>query len=274
MTRSPSQKTLTRLESGRSHTVSEFNDPTREWRRLFAEWWGTFLVVAASAGGVLAHDAFPDKVSYAMGLAAPGIATTITIYMLGDVSGAHLNPGVTIAFALRGNFPWSRAAGYLAAQFVGALVAAAFVRLVFGPIDNLGTNTPGPAVSDAMAVTVEAVLTAGLIATILGSASGAKNVGPNAALAVGGYNILARYWAFPITGASMNTFRTLGPDLVRGDVSHTWIYLAGPLLGVLAGVCIEGLLKGRPSDAGDEAAQGEDAVHDRSDPRPNIRDGS
>jgi aquaporin Z len=243
----------------RPSSASDFDNPRREWRRLFAECWGTFLLVVASAGGVLAHDAFPDKVSYAMGLAAPGLATTVAIYMLGDVSGAHINPGVTIAFALRGNFPWARAPGYVAAQFAGAIAAAAFVRLVFGPLDNLGSNVPGPGVSNVTAVLVEAVLTTGLIATILGSASGAKNVGPNAALAVGGYNILARYWAFPVTGASMNSFRTLGPDLVRADLSHTWIYFVGPLIGVLAGVSIEWLLKGPPSDSGDEAAQGEQA---------------
>jgi aquaporin Z len=255
MARRPNQ--TKRARPDRPEAAPDFNDPKLEWRRLFAEGWGTFLLVVASAGGVLAHDAFPDKVSWAMGLAAPGIATMVVIYMLGDVSGAHINPGVTVAFALRGHFPWRRAPGYLAAQFVGAVGAAGFVRLVFGPVDNLGSNTPGPGVSDGMAVLVEAVLTCGLVATILGSASGAKNVGPNAAIAVGGYNILARYWAFPITGASMNSFRTLGPDLVRGDLSHTWIYIVGPLIGAVAGVGVEWLLKGRPSEAGDEAAQGQ-----------------
>jgi aquaporin Z len=253
----PKQTKTARIRLEGSDRPSDFSNPKLEWRRLFAECWGTFLLVVASAGGVLAHDAFPDKVSWAMGLAAPGIATTVVIYMLGDISGAHINPGVTLAFALRGNFPWKRTPGYLAAQFVGAVAAAGFVRLVFGPIDNLGSNVPGPGVGAPLAVLVEAMLTTGLVATILGSASGAKTVGPNAALAVGGYNILARYWAFPITGASMNSFRTLGPDLVRGEFTYTWIYIAGPLIGAAAGVGVEWLLKGPPSDAGDAAAQGE-----------------
>jgi aquaporin Z len=236
---------------------STFSDPKREWRRVFAELWGTFLLVMASAGGVLAHDLFPDKVSAAMAVAAPGVATTVIIYMLGDVSGAHLNPAVTLGFALRRNFPWARVPGYLIAQFVGAIVAALFMRLIFGLTDNLGSNVPGPGVGDAVAVLVEAVLTAGLMVTILGSAAGARNVGPNAALAVGGFTIVAKFWAWPLTGASMNPARTFGPDLVRGDLTHTWIYFVGPLIGAALAVGIEWLLKGPPSEHGDRAAQGE-----------------
>jgi aquaporin Z len=240
-----------------SDETSSFSDPKREWRRVFAELWGTFLLVVASAGGVLAHTVFPAQVSPAMAVAAPAVATTAIIYMLGDVSGAHLNPAVTLAFALRRNFPWARVPAYLAAQFVGGVAAAGFMRLLFGLVDNLGGNTPGPGVSDAMAVLIEAVLSAGLITTILGSAAGARSVGPNAALAVGGYTLVAKFWAWPLTGASMNPARTFGPDLVRGDFAHTWIYFAGPLIGAAAAVGIERLLKGPPTESGDRAAQGE-----------------
>jgi len=236
---------------------STFSDPKREWRRVFAEVWGIFLLVVASAGGVLAHDVFPDKVNPAMAVAAPGVATTVIIYMLGDVSGAHLNPAVTLGFALRGNFPWLRVPGYVAAQFAGGIAAAAFMRLLFGLADNLGSNVPGPGVSGPIAVLVEAVLTTGLMVTILGSASGARNVGPNAALAVGGYTLVAKFWAWPLTGASMNPARTFGPDLMRGELTHTWIYFAGPLIGAVAAVGIEWLLKGPPTESGDRAAQGE-----------------
>jgi aquaporin Z len=224
---------------------------------VFAELWGTFLLVTASAGGALAHRVFPAQVTPVMALAAPGLATTAIIYMLGDVSGAHLNPAVTLGFALRRNFPWARVPSYLAAQFAGAIAAALFMRLLFGMADDLGGNTPGPGVSDAMAVLIEAVLSAGLMTTILGSAAGARSVGPNAALAVGGYTLVAKFWAWPLTGASMNPARTFGPDLVRGDLSHTWIYFAGPLVGAAAAVGIEWLMKGPPSKSGDRAAQGE-----------------
>jgi aquaporin Z len=253
----PQKPTESKRPRDRPDSPPDFNNPRLEWRRLFAELWGTFLLVVASAGGVLAHDVFPDKVSPAMAVAAPGVATSVIIYMLGDVSGAHLNPAVTVGFALRGHFPWTRVPGYLIAQLLAGVVAAAFVRLLFGAVDNLGSNTPQPGMAPAIAVLVEAVLTAGLMVTILGSASGARNVGPNAALAVGGYTIVAKFWAWPLTGASMNPARTFGPDLVRGDLAHTWIYFAGPLIGAVVAVGVEWLLKGPPTKSGDRAAQGE-----------------
>ncbi len=246
-----------RMQSAKRTQDRNFSDPRREWRRVCAEAWGTFLLVLASAGGVAAHAAFPDKVSAGMAMTAPAVATTVVIYMLGDVSGAHINPEVTLAFALRGNFPWARAPGYLAAQLVGALAAALVVRWAFGPVDHLGANTPGPGVGDLTAAAVEALFTAGLITTILGSASGARNVGPNAAIAVGGYTIFAKFVGWPLSGASMNSFRSLAPDLVRGDLSHTWIYIAGPLVGAAAGVGLEWLIKGPPTSSGTRTAQGE-----------------
>jgi aquaporin Z len=248
-----------------SDEVSPFSDTKLEWRRVLAELWGAFLLVCASAGGVLAHDLFPDKVTPEMAVAAPGLATTAIIYMLGDVSGAHLNPAVTLAFALRRNFPWARVPGYLAAQFAGGVAAALFMRLLFGPADNLGSNVPALGVSHPMGVLIEAVLTAGLMTTILGSAAGARNVGPNAALAVGGYTLVAKFWAWPLTGASMNPARTFGPDLVRGVFDHTWIYFAGPVIGAAAAVGIEWLLKGPPTESGDRAAQGEGKAGERAD---------
>ncbi|HLI66734.1 MAG TPA: aquaporin, partial [Caulobacteraceae bacterium] len=169
----------------------------------------------------------------------------------------HLNPAVTLAFAVRRNFPWSRVPAYVVAQFAGATAAAGVLRLVFGLVGKFGATTPAPGVSDVKAVLVEALLTAGLVNTILGAAAGARNVGPNAAIAVGGYIALADLWAGPVTGASMNPARSLAPDLVRGDLHSTWIYLAGPLLGALVGVGLEWLLKGRPTAEGAKAAQGQ-----------------
>jgi aquaporin Z len=103
---------------------------------------------------------------------------------------------------------------------------------------------------------MEILLTTGLVSTILGTASGARNIGSNGALAVGGYIILAGLWAAPISGASMNPVRSLAPDLVRGDVRTTWIYIVGPLAGALIAVGFEWILKGSPTLAGDSAAQG------------------
>jgi aquaporin Z len=243
-----------------SRTVAEvaFDDPTKEWRRLFAEAWGTFLLVTAAAGGAIGADVSPDKISYGMAVAAPGMMVMVAIYALGEVSGAHLNPAVTLAFALRRNFPWSRVPAYILAQLVGGLAAAGFLRFIFGLAGKVGATTPGPDITAAKALAVEILLTTGLVNTILATASGPRNVGPNAALAVGGYIALAGFWAGPLTGASMNPGRSLAPDLVRGDVHSTWIYLVGPIAGALVAVAFEWMLKGKPTAQGSRAARGAD----------------
>jgi aquaporin Z len=172
------------------------------------------------------------------------------------VSGAHLNPAVTIAFALRRNFPWMRVPGYLVAQFTGGLLATLFLCLMFGKTGKLGATVPGDGIGNLQALAMEAVLTAGLVNTILGTASGARNIGTNGAIAIGGYIALAGLWAAPISGSSMNPARSLAPDLVRGDFTTTWIYLVGPLVGAIIAVGFEWILKGPATREGTVTAQG------------------
>lgn len=231
---------------------------SREWRRLFAESWGTFLLVFAAAGGALAGDTGAGAVTPAMAAVAPGLMVMAAIYFMGAVSGAHLNPAVTFAFALRGNFPWYRVPGYVGAQLVGGVGAVLLLRALFGDANDLGATAPHHGFDALRALWLEIVLTAGLVNTILGTASGARNIGTNAGIAVGGYIALAGLWAAPFSGASMNPARSLAPDLVRGDLSTTWIYLAGPLIGALIGVAFEWILKGPPTISGNQAAQGYD----------------
>jgi aquaporin Z len=248
-----------RSVSARRSTPAEvaFDDPTKEWRRLFAESWGTFLLVAAAAGGAIAAQTSPDKVSYGMAVAAPGMMVMVAIYALGEVSGAHLNPAVTLAFAVRGNFPWGRVPAYILAQLAGGLAATGVLKFIFGLAGKLGATTPGHDISPVKALAVEILLTTGLVNTILATASGPRNVGPNAAIAVGGYIVLAGFWGGPLTGASMNPGRSLAPDLLRGDLHTTWIYGVGPLLGALLAVAFEWILKGQPSAQATRAAAGE-----------------
>jgi aquaporin Z len=166
------------------------------------------------------------------------------------------NPAVTLAFAARRNFPWNRVPGYIIAQCAGGLLASGFLRAMFGNIAHLGATIPGPSISDFQALIVEVVLTTGLVSTILGTASGARNIGSNGALAIGGYIALAGLWAAPISGASMNPVRSLAPDLVSGDMGTSWIYVVGPIIGALVAVGFEWILKGKATAAGTSAAEG------------------
>jgi aquaporin Z len=235
-----------------------FENPSREWRRIFAETWGTFLLVLVAAGGAIAADANPGTYSHEAAAVAPGVIVMAVIYFMGSVSGAHINPAVTLAFALRGNFPWYRVPLYAIAQSAGGIAAAGFLRAIHGSVGQFGATVPAAGLSYGKALAVEAVATAGLVNTILGTASGARNVGTNAAIAVGGYIAVAGVWAAPLTGASMNPARSIAPDLVRGDFGQTWLYIAGPLLGAAIAVGFEWILKGKPTRAGTRAAQGND----------------
>ncbi len=234
---------------------ADFLKEENKWRALFAEVWGTFLLVLAGAGAVMAAH-ISGEVSKGMEAVAPALMVMAAIYFMGAVSGAHLNPAVTIAFAVRRHFPWVRVPFYIAAQITGAVLAASFLKMVLGNVGNIGATVPHHHISDSQLFLLETVLTTGLVNTILGTASGPGNVGNNGALAIGGYIALAGFWAGPLTAASMNAARTLGPDIVRGDFSTTWIYVFATLLGGIIAVGFEWMLKGKPSKHADEEAQG------------------
>jgi len=240
----------------RGSAPPDFLESAHEWRRLFSEVWGTFLLVVVAAGAGVVGALSGGTITLSMKVAAPGMMVMAIIYFMGAVGGAHLNPAVTLAFAARRNFPWNRVPGYIAAQFVGSIAAACFLWAMFGTVGLLGATKPGLAISDFKALIMEVLLTTGLVSTILGTASGARNIGSNGALAIGGYIALAGLWAAPISGASMNPVRSFAPDLVRGDLSTTWIYVAGPIIGATIAVGFEWILKGKPTAAGTSAAQG------------------
>ena len=258
------------MQSSQRKAARDFGNPTLEWRRVFAEVWGTFLLVLVAAGGGVVAATSGGRVTLGMIVVAPGIMVMAIIYFMGSVSGAHLNPAVTLAFALRRNFPWRRVPGYLAGQLLGGTGAAVFLRLMFGTAGALGATMPGLGVTDGRAFAMEVVLSAALVNTILGTASGARNIGTNGAIAVGGYIALAGLWAAPISGASMNPVRSLAPDLVRGDLHTTWIYVLGPLLGALIGVAFEWILRGEPTIAGSIAARGTLGTDDEAAPPESV----
>src|SRR6266513_4765970 len=241
---------LTSLE----FTRRNFDDPALEWRRLFSEILGTFLLVLVGAGGSVVNAVSNGQISRAAAVTAPGLMVLAIILFMGAISGAHLNPAVSIAFATRGNFPWLRVPGYTIAQLIGSTLAVLLLRATFGTVGMLGATEPGPGISDWQAVLVEFVLTAGLVSTILGTASKAQNLGPISAFGVGAYIILAGLWSSPISGASMNPARSFGPDLVLWNFSNYWVYVVGPIVGALLAVGIAYILRGHGS--GIQAAQG------------------
>ena len=238
--------------------LTDFNDPRQEWRRLFSEAFGTFFLVLVAAGGPMMAAGFDNAIGRAAAVAAPGMMVMAMILFMGKVSGAHFNPGVSVAFALRGDFPWRRVPGYLVAQIIGAVIAAWVLQAIIGVSASYGSNYPAATSTPVAAFWMEAILTLGLISVILGTASGAQNVGVIGALAVGSYIALAGLWASPISGASMNTFRTLGPDIVANDYGSLWVYIAGPFLGVFLAVLAALVLRGYGGGrSGSLAAQGD-----------------
>ncbi len=251
----------------RTPWTRDFHDPAFEWRRLFSEVLGTFFLVLVAAGGAVVAARSHGQVPLDAQVVAPGLMVMAVIYFMGTVGGAHLNPAVTVSFALRGNFPWIRVPGYVTAQLAGAVLATAFLRATFGNIGHLGATVPSVGISTATAVLIEAVLTLGLVSVILGTASGARNVGANAALAIGGYIALAGLWAAPVTGASMNPARSLAPALIGGHWRDWWVYVLGPTAGGVIAVGAAWILRGPPSQAGSEAAQGELPDHRRPQPQ-------
>lgn len=238
--------------------INDFGNPRQEWRRLVSEAIGTFFLVLVAAGAPMVAARYPGTISTAAMVVAPGLMVMAIIMFMGKVSGAHLNPGVSIAFALRGDFPWRRVPGYVIVQFVAATAAALVVRGLTGESAVIGGSYPGASTSAWVAFATEAILTFGLLCVILGTSSGAQNIGVIAAIGVGGYIALAGLWAAPLSGASMNAARTFGPNLVGGNMSTYWVYLFGPLLGAIVAVGAAFLLRGRGGGQdGSSAAQGD-----------------
>lgn len=235
----------------------DFTDLSYEWRRLFSEVFGTFFLVLAGAGAPVIDQASHGQVGRVAAVTAPALTVLAVILFMGAVSGAHLNPIVTIAFALRRDFQWRRVPGYVLAQVVGALLAAVVLRVAFGDLAHLGATLPGPGFTAIQAFVVEAVLSLGLVSTVLGTASSAQNLGSLSALGVAAYIALAGLWASPVSGASMNPARSLAPALISGDHHDLWIYLTAPLLGALAAVGAAFILRGPGGGPkGSQAAQG------------------
>ena len=236
----------------------DFWNDRYEGRRLFSELLGTFFLVLVAVGGGMVNARFGgDAVPFGALVVAPALMVAAVILFMGTVSGAHLNPAVSVAFALRGDFPWKRVPAYIVAQLLGAILATLLLWSLIGKQGSAGLTLPGAGISTTTAMLWEMVLTTGLVSVILGTASGAQQIGPLAAIGVGSYIALAGLWGAPVSGASMNPARSLGPALVLGDWTSWWAYLVGPAAGAVIAVGIAYVLRGRGGGrSGVEAALG------------------
>ncbi|UFS59556.1 MIP/aquaporin family protein [Subtercola endophyticus] len=240
-----------------NQSIVDFHDSSQEWRRLFSELLGTFFLVLVAAGGGMMSQAFPNTITRTDAVVAPALMVFAIILFMGKVSGAHLNPAVSIAFALRGDFPWWRVPGYIVTQLIGASLAAWFLEGVVHVSSSYGSNYPAAGYWGGNAFVMELVLTFGLVSVILGTASGAQNVGIAGAFGVGAYIALAGLWGSPISGASMNPARTFGPDFVSGNFTDYWVYILGPIAGAVIAVGVAFILRGHGGGrSGSGAAQG------------------
>jgi aquaporin NIP len=203
-------------------------------RKLLSEFLGTFALLFAGAGAIVINHASGGAITH-VGIALVfGLVILALIYTFGDVSGAHFNPAVTVAFAAAGRFPWREVPGFALAQLLGALTASALLRMLFPGDATLGATLPAGGAWQSFVL--EVVLTFFLMLVILSVSTGAKEKGITAGIAIGAVIALEAMFAGPISGASMNPARSLAPAVVSGHLEQLWVYLTAPLLGALLAV--------------------------------------
>ena len=245
---------------GRRYLIRFEEDTLRPrplWIRLIIEFLGTFVLVTVAAGsGVINHYVGGGPISRTAAVIAPGAVVMAMIYAWGPLSGLHINPAVTAAFASRRVFPVGWVVPYWVVQFAGAICAALFLQAMFGDVAAGGNYPISTSGGDWRSLVMEIVLTTILVSVILNTATGGRSIGHNAAIAVGSTVALLGLFASPISGASMNPARTLGPDIVGNDYTGWWIYILGPVIGAIIAVAIIGAVRGLPDKEEREAAMG------------------
>jgi aquaporin Z len=236
------------------HAQGQRSEPS-DWQRVGPEFFGTALLTFVAAGADVVEFASGGAIGHAGRYVAPALVVTAMIWSLSGISGAHINPAVTLAFFFRRCFPANRIAGYLGAQFAGATAAALLLRFIFGSAVDHGITKP-TGFTDRQAFAVETILTFILVYTILATAEEKAVVGKNVALAVGGVVALCGLAFSPVSGASMNPARSFGPMMASLHFQHLWIYLCGPLLGAALAAPIVALLHGPATEDSRAAAHG------------------
>ncbi len=210
-------------------------------RKLAAEFIGTFILIFAGTGAIVVNDVYGGKVTHVGICLTFGLTVLAMIYAVGDVSGAHLNPAVTLGFTSAGRFPIHEVLPYFGSQFLGACAASLLLRSLFPTNETLGATSPAGDVWQAFVF--EVILTFILMFVILRISTGAKEKGITAGIAVGSVIALEALFAGPVCGASMNPFRSLAPAIASGRFEHSWLYLLAPTLGAQAAVFFDRLVQ-------------------------------
>ncbi|KAG2595008.1 aquaporin NIP1-2-like [Panicum virgatum] len=213
-------------------------------QKIIAEILGTYFMIFAGCGSVVVNLSTAGTVTFPGICAVWGLVVMVLVYSVGHISGAHFNPAVTVAFATCGRFPWKQVPSYAVAQVLGSTLASLTLRVVFGGATArehfFGTAPSG---SDAQAVALEFLISFYLMFVVSGVATDNRAIGELAGLAVGATVLLNVLFAGPITGASMNPARTLGPAIVAGRYRSIWVYVVGPVCGTVAGAWAYNLVR-------------------------------
>mgnify|MGYP002628997577 FL=1 len=216
-------------------------------RKLIAEALGTFALVFTGCGAIVVNDVSGGAIGHLGICTIFGLIVMAVVYSFGDVSGAHINPAVTIAFWLSGRFPGKEVAPYIVTQCIGSIAACGLMLFLF---PNEGTYLGSTLVSGTVmqSFVMEAVITFLLMLIIIMVATGSKEVGTLAGIAIGAAVAVLALLAGPITGASMNPARSLGPALVSGHLQDVWVYVVAPILGAALAVPVSAVVKGPSTD--------------------------
>lgn len=202
--------------------------------KILAEFLGTFILVFAGTGAMVIDQLSGGTIGH-VGIALTfGLVVMAMIHTFGDVSGAHLNPAVSIAFAVAGRFPKKELMGYVIAQLSGALTASATLKFLFPSAHNLGMTLPRDGIMQSFVL--ETILTAILMLCIFSVSSGSKEKGITAGITIGGVIALMALFAGPISGASMNPARSLAPAIMSGNIHHLWLYPVATIVGALLAI--------------------------------------
>jgi len=217
-------------------------------KKYLAEIVGTFALVFCGTGAIIINQETAGLVSHAGIAFTFGLIVMVMIYALGPISGAHLNPAVTIAFTVARRFPARQILPYLFSQAVGAFLASIILRFLFSSNELLGSTLPQG--TDLQSFVLEIILTFLLMLVIIHVTTGSKEQGMFAGLAIGSTVLLEAMFAGPICGASMNPIRSLSPAVVSGHLQHLWVYLTAPVIGAVLAIFVWNTLK--PNEAANE----------------------